>query len=54
MSKITTIKLEMKKKRDSFTKHHLAHASTPPVILDACASGLSALPEERENEDYGK
>ena len=29
-------------------------ASTPPVILDACASGLSALPEERENEDYGK
>ena len=23
-------------------------ASTPPVVLDACAGGLSALPEERE------
>ena len=29
-------------------------ASTPPVILDACAGGLPALPEEREEEDYGK
>ena len=30
-------------------------ASTPPVILDACAGGLSALPEEAEEEDeFGK
>ena len=26
-------------------------ASTPPVVLDACAGGLSALPEEREDSD---
>ena len=26
-------------------------ASTPPVVLDACAGGLSALPEEREEEE---
>ena len=28
-------------------------ASTPPIILDACAGGISALPKERE-DDYGK